>query len=64
MILIINSTNEPKRTNPLDYNILVQEYKDKYWSFLEVSRKYIIGDCKALYQILIKLFYLSFIFSG
>ena len=32
------------------------EFKTKAWSFLEVSRKYILGEVKALYQIMIAFF--------
>jgi DNA polymerase type B, organellar and viral len=35
---------------------MVQEFKNKSWSFLEVSRVYILGDCIALYQLMIKFF--------
>jgi hypothetical protein len=47
---------EPKRTSLSDYNEMVAIFKDKSWSFLEVSKSYILGDVKALYQILIKFF--------
>ena len=47
---------EPKRTNNLDYQAMIQEFINQPWSFLEVSRKYILGDVKALYQIMIKFF--------
>ena len=47
---------EPKRTSPTDYEEMIKEFKDKNWSFLEVSRKYIQGDVIALHQILMKFF--------
>jgi len=47
---------EPKRTSPKDYEEMVQEFKNRTWSFLDVSRKYILGDVKATYQVLIKYF--------
>ncbi|PKY60857.1 DNA polymerase B 2 [Rhizophagus irregularis] len=47
---------EPKRTSQKDYDGMVQLFKDRTWSFLEVSKNYILGDCKATYQILIKYF--------
>jgi len=47
---------EPKRTTQKDYDGMVQEFKIKPWSFLEVSKDYILGDVKALYQIMIKFF--------
>jgi hypothetical protein len=47
---------EPKRTSPSDYELMVQEFSSKSWSFLEVSRQYILGDCVALYQILLRFF--------
>nr|AFN42484.1 DNA polymerase B 2 [Rhizophagus irregularis] len=46
---------EPKRTSQADYEILAEQFKDN-WSFLEVSRTYILGDVKALYQIMIAFF--------
>nr|AGJ98085.1 truncated plasmid-related DNA polymerase [Glomus sp. DAOM 240422] len=46
---------EPKRTSLADYEILAEQFKDN-WSFLEVSRTYILGDVKALYQIMIAFF--------
>lgn len=33
------------------------EYTNKQWSFMEVSRQYIRGDCMALYQILVSFFF-------
>src|SRR6266536_1306222 len=47
---------EPKRTSLEDYNDMLNEFKNQPWSFLTVSRNYIMGDCKALYQILRKFF--------
>lgn len=47
---------EPKRTSPKDYEEMVQEFKNRTWSYLDVSRKYILGDVKATYQVLIKYF--------
>jgi hypothetical protein len=35
---------------------MVQEFINQPWSFLEVSRKYILGDVKPLYEIMIKFF--------
>lgn len=35
---------------------MVQDFKNRTWSFLDVSRKYILGDVKATYQVLIKYF--------
>lgn len=35
---------------------LEEGVEGKSWSFLEVSKNYILGDVKALYQILIKFF--------
>jgi hypothetical protein len=46
---------EPKRTNQKDYEEMKKLFKNG-WNFLEVSKKYILGDCKALFQILIKYF--------
>nr|AGJ98088.1 truncated plasmid-related DNA polymerase [Glomus sp. DAOM 240422] len=47
---------EPKRTSSSDYELMVKEFSSKPWSFLEVSKQYILGDCIALYQILLKFF--------
>ncbi len=47
---------EPKRTSPSDYAEMVQEFSNTPWSFLEVSKTYILGDVKALYQILLAFF--------
>ena len=47
---------EPKRTTLSDYELMAQEFSSKPWSFLKVSRQYILGDCVALYQILLKFF--------
>nr|YP_009228201.1 plasmid related DNA polymerase [Rhizophagus fasciculatus]AJK91332.1 plasmid related DNA polymerase [Rhizophagus fasciculatus] len=46
---------EPKRTSQKDYEEMKELFKNG-WNFLEVSKKYILGDCKALFQILIKYF--------
>nr|AHJ10964.1 plasmid related DNA polymerase [Rhizophagus sp. DAOM 213198] len=35
---------------------MVKDFTNKQWSFLEVSSQYIMGDCKALFQILLTLF--------
>ena len=47
---------ERKRTTLQDYDDMVQEFNGRDWNFLEVSKKYILGDVKAQYQILIKYF--------
>lgn len=47
---------EPKRTSPTDYIDMLEQYKDKEWSFLEVSKNYILGDVMAQHQIIIKYF--------
>lgn len=47
---------EPKRTSQADYADMVNEFKNRPWSFLEVSKSYILRDVKALYQILVKFF--------
>lgn len=47
---------EPKRTNIKDYEDMVEIFKNKAWSFLEVSKTYILSDCKALYQVLLRFF--------
>ena len=47
---------EPKRTTLEDYHEMVKEFKEKDWEYLEVSKKYILGDVKAQYQIIIKYF--------
>jgi hypothetical protein len=47
---------EPKRTSQADYAGMVLEYQNKPWSFLGVSKDYILGDVKALFQIMIKFF--------
>lgn len=49
-------TFEPKRTSKKDYEEMVLEFQNKLWSYLEVSKTYILGDVKALYQILIAFF--------
>jgi hypothetical protein len=35
---------------------MLLEFKNKPWNFLAVSKKYIMGDCVALFQILITYF--------
>jgi hypothetical protein len=35
---------------------MLEEFQNRPWSFLEVSRDYIIGDCKALFQVLLQFF--------
>ncbi len=47
---------EPKRTTPAEYEKMAEQFKNKPWNFLEVSRQYIQGDVIALYQILISFF--------
>lgn len=47
---------EPKRTSIKDYEEMVELFKNQVWSFLEVSKQYIMSDCKVLYQILVKFF--------
>jgi hypothetical protein len=47
---------EPKRTSQKDYEEMKEEYLNKLWSFLIVSRQLILGDVKALFQILIAFF--------
>jgi hypothetical protein len=47
---------EPKRTSQKDYEEMVKLFEGRGWSFLEVSRQYILGDCKALFQIMIAFF--------
>jgi len=37
---------EPKRTSLDDYKGMAKEFKDKPWSFLDVSRQYIEGDVR------------------
>lgn len=49
-------TFEPKRTTKKDYKEMALEFQNKLWSYLEVSRAYILSDVKALYQILIAFF--------
>ena len=46
---------EPKRTSQVDYQKMLTDFKDN-WGFLEVSRNYILSDCKSLYQIIVKFF--------
>ena len=47
---------EPKRTSQADYEEMVKEFKNRGWSFLNISRQYILGDCMALFEILLKYF--------
>lgn len=47
---------EPKRTSKADYDEMLEVFKTKPWSFLEVSREYIKGDVLAQYQIIVKFF--------
>jgi TolA-binding protein len=47
---------EPKRTSELDYAEMVKEFSNKQWSFLEVSKQYILGDVKALFQVMVAFF--------
>lgn len=47
---------EPKRTSQADYAEILEEFKDKEWSFLEISRRYILSDVLAQYQIIVKFF--------
>jgi hypothetical protein len=47
---------EPKRTSQADYADILEQFKDKDWSFLKVSEQYILGDVKAQYQIIVKYF--------
>jgi hypothetical protein len=47
---------ESKRTTPSDYAEMQQELLNTPWSFLKLSKKYILGDCKALFQIMIPFF--------
>jgi hypothetical protein len=47
---------EPKRTSIKDYKEMLQEFKNRTWSFLQVSRLYILGDTKSLFQIMIAFF--------
>jgi hypothetical protein len=46
---------EPKRTSEIEYQAMLEEFKNG-WNFLVISKKYILGDVKALYQILIAFF--------
>lgn len=48
---------ESKRTSEVEYKEMEQEYTNKQWSFMEVSRQYIMGDCMALYQILVSFYF-------
>lgn len=47
---------EPKRTSLKEYEEMKGLFPNNNWSFLEVSKKYIMGDCIALYQVLVKYF--------
>jgi hypothetical protein len=47
---------EPKRTSKKDYEEMQELFKIQQWSFLAVSRKYILSDCIALFEVLIKFF--------
>lgn len=47
---------EPRRTSQEDYKEMVQEFLGRDWSFLEVSRSYILSDVKSLYQIILSFF--------
>ena len=47
---------EPKRTTPIDYDEMVKSFSNTSWSFLEISKRYILGDCKALFQIMVAFF--------
>jgi hypothetical protein len=47
---------ESKRTTVEEYKEMQQEYADKDWNFLTVSKIYILDDCEALYQVLLKFF--------
>jgi hypothetical protein len=47
---------EYKRTSDKDYQDLASLYPNNNGSFLKVSRHYILGDCKALFQIIVSYF--------
>lgn len=47
---------EPKRTSLKDFEEMKELFSNQVWSFLKVSEKYILGDCKATYEVLIKYF--------
>ncbi|GBB99132.1 hypothetical protein RclHR1_34200001, partial [Rhizophagus clarus] len=47
---------ESKRTSVAEYREMVELFSTKQWNFLEVSRAYILDDCKALYEVIIKFF--------
>lgn len=47
---------ESKHTTSTDYDDMLHEFANKPWSFLEVSRNYILGDVMSLYQILLSFF--------
>ena len=36
--------------------IKVKSFSNTSWSFLEISKRYILGDCKALFQIMVAFF--------
>jgi hypothetical protein len=46
---------EPKRTSETEYQAMLEEFKNG-WNFTIISKSYILGDVKALYQILIAFF--------
>jgi hypothetical protein len=47
---------EPKRTSLAEWEEMAQQFKNREWSFLEVSKQYLMGDCVALFQVLIRFF--------
>jgi hypothetical protein len=47
---------EPKRTSLTEYNEMKELFSTKSWSFLDLAKAYILDDCKALYEVLIKFF--------
>jgi hypothetical protein len=47
---------EPKRTSLKDYAEMQKLFEGRGWSFLEVSKHYILGDVKATFQVLIAYF--------
>jgi len=47
---------EIKRTSLAEYEEMVQLFLNKPWNFIKVSQAYILDDCKALFEILIKFF--------
>lgn len=54
---------EQRRTSKTDYLEMEQDFKNKPWSFLEVSKSYIKGDVVALYQVLLS-FILILLYSA